>query len=51
VAARGVYNVLLAPESADVGLTARWVDVVVHVALARRWLASRRALRPAQIIP
>ena len=26
-----VYNALLAPASADVGLTARWVDVVVHV--------------------
>jgi hypothetical protein len=26
-----VYNVLLAPASADVGLTARWVDLVVHV--------------------
>jgi hypothetical protein len=26
-----VYNALLAPASADVGLTARWVDLVVHV--------------------
>ena len=48
-----VYNVLLAPASADVGLTARWVDLVVHVvgplvvALdwvvdpPRRWLSTR----------
>jgi len=26
-----VYNLLLAPASADVGLTANWVDLVVHV--------------------
>ena len=26
-----VYNLLLAPASADVGLTARWVDVLVHI--------------------
>lgn len=48
-----VYNLLLAPASADVGLTARWVDLVVHVvgplvvALdwvvdpPRRWLSNR----------
>ncbi len=26
-----IYSVLLAPASADVGLTAQWVDVVVHM--------------------
>jgi len=52
-----VYNVLLAPASADVGLTARWVDTVVHVvgplvvALdwvvdpPRRWLSNRVVAR------
>jgi len=48
-----VYTVLLAPASADVGLTAKWVDLVVHfigpivvlldwvVDPPRRWLSLR----------
>lgn len=45
-----VYAVLLAPVAADVGLTAKWVDTIVHViapiVVLADWLLSPPARRP-----
>ena len=45
-----VYAVLLAPASADVGLTAKWVDTIVHeiapVVIVADWFLARPECKP-----
>ncbi len=45
-----IYAVLLAPASADVGLTAKWVDTIVHVVapivIVGDWFLSPPSRRP-----